>query len=84
VRIEVSMRTTLILDDDVARAARHRAVEEGITLGEYVSRALRETLQASTPDAGGVRLLRYGDPARPTSHTPAQLSDLLASQEEAG
>jgi hypothetical protein len=38
------MRTTLIIDDDVAVAARHRAVSDGITLSALVTRALRAAL----------------------------------------
>lgn len=75
------MRTTLVLDDDVARAARHRAVEEGITLGELVTRALRDLLRERRQPAAGVRLPRYGDPTRAAPHSPEALADFLAEQE---
>ena len=46
------MRTTLVLDDSLVQAARHRAVDLGITLGERVNRALRDALEraADTPE----------------------------------
>jgi hypothetical protein len=75
------VRTTLVLDDEVARAARHRAVEEGLTLGELVTRALRELLREAPRPTGGVRIPRYGDPQRPVRHTPEQLAELLDEQE---
>lgn len=75
------MRTTLVLDDDVARAARHRAVEEGVTLGELVTRALREILREEAEVTGGVLIPQYGDPRRPVRHTPEQLADLLEEEE---
>jgi hypothetical protein len=76
------VRTTLVLDDEVARAARRRAVEEGLTLGELVTRALRELLREVPPVAAeGVRIPRYGDPSRPVRHTPEQIAELLDEQE---
>lgn len=38
------MRTTLNLDDDLMRAARRRAVDEGTTLTSVIERALRAAL----------------------------------------
>ena len=38
------MRTTLSIDDDVLGAAKRRAADEGRTLGELVTEALRERL----------------------------------------
>lgn len=75
------MRTTLVLDDDVARAARHRAVEEGVTLGELVTRALREILREPPLAAEGVVMPRYGDAGRRAGHSPEELAALLDEQE---
>lgn len=38
------MRTTVSVDDDVLRLAKRRAAEEGRTLGEVITEALRERL----------------------------------------
>lgn len=67
------MRTTLVLDDDLARAARQRALELGLTLSELVNRALRDLLtreegQAETPFSMPV----YGG-ASSVDHRPADL-----------
>jgi hypothetical protein len=79
------MRTTLVLDDDIARAARHRAVEEGVTLGELVSRALRELLASEhRPAAVPFAFPRHGDGRGAVRHTPAQLAALLAEQDGEG
>lgn len=43
------MRTTLVLDDAVVREARHRAVDAGLTLSEFVNRALRAELLSDEP-----------------------------------
>lgn len=42
------MRTTLSLDDDVFAVARQRAQRERISLGEAVSRYVRDALRAGT------------------------------------
>jgi len=44
------MRTTLNIDDDLLRAARSLAREEGLTLGEAVSKLLRQALTAAPPE----------------------------------
>ncbi len=41
------MRTTLALDDDVFSVARQRAQRERISMGEAVSRFIREALRAT-------------------------------------
>lgn len=45
----IFMRTTLVLDDELVRDARRRAMEAGITLSEAVNRALRASMQAPAP-----------------------------------
>lgn len=45
------MRTTLNLDDDVFAVARLRAQRERVTLGEAVSRYVRDGLRAGTQAA---------------------------------
>lgn len=42
------MRTTLSLDDDVFAVARQRAQREHTSLGEAVSRYIRDALRANT------------------------------------
>ena len=41
----ICMRTTLNLDDDLARAAKQRAAESGQTLTSMIETALRELLE---------------------------------------
>lgn len=67
------MRTTLVLDDDLARAARQRALDLGLTLSELVNRALRDLLtreegQAEAPFSMPV----YGG-APAVDHRPSDL-----------
>ena len=53
------MRTTLNIDDDLLKAAKIAAIQEGITLTAYIERALRNVQKAQrgtwklTPHEGG-------------------------------
>ena len=67
------MRTTLVLDDRVVQAARHRAVDAGITLSEFVNRALVGTmaLDSAAPERPFV-FPEYGG-GRTVDHAPDAL-----------
>jgi hypothetical protein len=43
------MRTTVSIDDEVLRVAKRRAADEGRTLGELITEALRERLTRRPP-----------------------------------
>lgn len=45
------MRTTVSIDDAVLRAAKQRATEEGRTLGDLITEALRARLAPRAPTA---------------------------------
>ena len=51
------MRTTLAIDDDVFSIARQRAQRENISMGEAISRYVREALRAhaQTPASAPLR-----------------------------
>jgi hypothetical protein len=52
------VRTTLEIDDDLLDVARKVAREEGTTVGQVISRLVRQSLTATTPakTRNGVRL----------------------------
>lgn len=56
------MRTTVRLDDALARQAKLRAAEQGITFTQLIDEALRERLAArpQAKKAGPFRLRSYG------------------------
>jgi len=41
----IRVRTTLIIDDNVFAASKRRAIEEGVTLSDLTTEALREALR---------------------------------------
>ncbi|MGQ0679782.1 MAG: antitoxin [Actinomycetota bacterium] len=61
------MRTTIAIDDEVLGAAKQRARERGITLGELIQGALRRELLAdpSTSEAPPVPVFTGGTGPRP-------------------
>ena len=60
------MRTTLVLDDDLLRQVRHRAVDEGLTLSALVNRLLRAALGEVEPPAQEPFHLPESGPTEPT------------------
>jgi Arc/MetJ family transcription regulator len=46
------VRTTVSIDDDVLQTAKRRAADEGRTLGELITEALRERLARRPATAG--------------------------------
>jgi hypothetical protein len=46
------VRTTVSIDDEVLRVAKRRAADEGRTLGELITEALRERLARRPAGAG--------------------------------
>jgi hypothetical protein len=51
------MRTTLNIDDQVLASAKHRAIEQGVTLTRIVEDALRETLLKTKEKTANIQLL---------------------------
>lgn len=76
------MRTTLIIDDDVAVAARHRAVSDGITLSALVTRALRAALLEgnAAPDPP-FSMVTWGATSPPKHLTPGELAAVLEQED---
>jgi len=54
---ELTMRTTLNLDDQLLDAARHLAIEENIPLARVIENALRECFSKPMPTHATVRLI---------------------------
>jgi len=58
------MRTTIKLDDDLARTAKARAAEQGITFTQLIDESLRERLSSRPPRGGSAKPLvlpTYGE-----------------------
>ncbi|MDP2760783.1 MAG: hypothetical protein WC053_04480 [Sideroxydans sp.] len=51
------MRTTLNLDDQLLISAKHRAVEESVSLARVIERALRESLAKPRAARETIRLI---------------------------
>ncbi len=77
------MRTTLVLDDKLFKAAKKKAAAEGTTLSEVVNEALREALRAKpAAQAAPFRVTAWGDPNAPKQHlTPKEIYDILEDEE---
>ena len=71
-----SMRTTLVLEDRLLRQAKARAVDQGTTLSEVVSHALRRALAEPPGAPPAFQMLVYGEPSAGLRHEPGDFYDL--------
>ena len=72
------MRTTLVLDDDVARQSKHLAVDRKQTFSEFVNQALRRALAESrTDDSDAFSMVTFGPREPSTHHEPEDFAALL-------
>ena len=79
------MRTTLNLDEDALLAARHVAQRERLTLGEAVSRLIRQGAMAADPVLGRTDTLALRGrfallPAREEVLTTARVRHLMEQE----
>ena len=71
------MRTTLDIQDEVFRRAKSRAAEIGVTLGEFVSSALRDSLgRQETSSEVRFDVPVFGDPAMAVNRSATDLAAL--------
>ncbi len=70
------MKTTLIIGDDIARRAKRRAAEAGMTLSEFAERALRDALTERSPKRERIVLPTSGHNLPPYAHTVAEIKSL--------
>ena len=74
----ILMRTTLVIDDNLLRAARIRAAELDMTLSDVVNAALRDALRPVAAELPGFSMITYGPAAPVVAHEPA---DFAATEE---
>jgi post-segregation antitoxin (ccd killing protein) len=80
VRGYIAMRATLSLDDQLLTAARHRALDENVSLSRIVENALRKALAEPRDTASAVHLVTAGGTGvRPGVNldNTASLSDIM-------
>jgi Arc/MetJ family transcription regulator len=69
------MRTTINLDAELLRLARHRAVDRGMSLSEFVAGAVRDAVE--TPARGGAerpfQMVTWGEGERSAHVSPEQM-----------
>lgn len=75
----ISMRTTIVLDDGLAREAKRLAARRGITLSDLVGEALRAALAEPSRPAPRFEMVTYGEGAARVHHEP---KDFAAALEE--
>jgi len=70
------MKTTLVLTDEVARRAKRRAAELGISLSEFTDRSLRDALTEAAAPRGRITLPTTGHGLPKRAHSVEELRAL--------
>jgi hypothetical protein len=78
------MRTTVVIDDALLRAAKVRAARAGISLSRLISEALREALTAKKREAPDFEMITYGRHGAKARHEPADFARALEDEDRAG
>ena len=73
----IHVRTTIVLDDRVAREAERLAASRGITLSQLVGEALGAALSELPRPATKFEMVTYGDASAPVHHEPADFAGSL-------
>jgi hypothetical protein len=79
----ILMRTTLNIDDRLMDRAKHRALDLGLTLSEYVNRLLGRDLSEAKPSAEPFQMVTYGNPRKRVHREPVHFAQALEEEDAA-
>jgi hypothetical protein len=77
----IYMRTTIVLDDRLARDAKRLAAQRGITLSDLVAEAIRAVLAEPAGPVPRFSMVTYGGGEPVRHHEPGDLSEALEDEE---
>ena len=77
----IRMRTTLVLDDELLRRVKRRAVERGLSVSDIVNESLRESLDRPVPAALPFSMITYGRSGEALHHEPADFAAALEEED---
>ena len=78
----ISMRTTLVLDNQLFRQAKRRAAERNLTLSDVVNEALQESFKdPARATASPFSMITYGRARGRVHHEPADFAERLEDED---
>jgi hypothetical protein len=80
-RMPISMRTTLVIDDGLLRQAKRRAAERNMTVSDVVNEALREAFRQRVAAAPPFSMITYGGSEGRVHHEPADFAAALEEED---
>jgi predicted transcriptional regulator len=75
--MSTSVRSTVIIDDDLFRRAKEQAARQNTTLSAVVNQALRQALDRPSAEAPVFHMVTFGDPGVRVDHEPAEFAAAL-------
>lgn len=79
----IYMRTTLVLDDELFRAAKQQAAKAGVTLSEWLNHAIRDALSVRDRQASRFEMITYGHSEPRVLHEPADFAEVSQDDDQA-
>jgi hypothetical protein len=77
----ISMRTTLVIDDELLRQVKRKAAERNATISDIVNDALRQCLERPVSAVVPFSLVTYGRSDESVSHEPSEFSAALEDED---
>lgn len=78
-----SMRSTVVIDDQLFKLAKRRAADLQMTLSDVINQALRDSLSKAAVAAPPFEMVTFGHAEAPVHHEPADLTAALLADESA-
>jgi hypothetical protein len=73
----ISMRSTVVIDDEIFKQAKQRAAALSVTLSEVINQALRESLAKPPVTAPAFHMITFGNPKAPLHREPKEMQAVL-------
>ncbi|HVO22596.1 MAG TPA: type II toxin-antitoxin system VapB family antitoxin [Candidatus Margulisiibacteriota bacterium] len=77
----ISMRTTVVVDDELFKQAKRRAAALNTTLSGIVNQALRESLSKPVTEAPAFHMITFGNPKARVHREPADFATLIEEED---
>jgi hypothetical protein len=77
----MSMRTTVVLDDDLVKKAKQRAAELRTTLSDVINQALRDAVSRPLTRGSDFKMITFGAGLPRVHHEPKDFKEALAEED---
>ena len=77
----ISMRSTVVIDDQLFRRAKRRAADLNVSLSDVINQALREALAKAPAEPPPFEMVTFGSPESAVHHEPSDYARALLEED---